>query len=36
MEKLTEISTKPPKGFTKKECKQQLTVFHKQLFKLQN
>jgi len=36
MEKLTEISTKPPKGFTKKECKQQLTVFHKQLFELQN
>ncbi|MEQ8624405.1 MAG: polyphosphate kinase [Vicingaceae bacterium] len=36
MEKLTEISTKPPKGLTKKECKEQLTVFHKQLFELQN
>ena len=36
MEKLTEISTKPPKGLTKKYCKEQLTVFHKQLFELQN
>lgn len=36
MKKLIEISTKPTKGLTKKECKEQLIVFHKQLFELQN
>ncbi|MBD98800.1 MAG: polyphosphate kinase [Verrucomicrobia bacterium] len=36
MKKLIEISAMPPNYLTKKECKEQLTVFHKQLFKLQN
>lgn len=36
MSKLKMISASPPKEYSKKECKKELTVFHKKLFDLQN
>lgn len=36
MTKLKMISASPPKKYSKKECKKELTVFHKKLFELQN
>jgi len=36
MKKLKDFSTKPPDGFSKKECNKEMKAFHNKLFELQN